>query len=416
MNQKLFSKDFILVVIGQIISLFGNAALRFAMPLYLLNETGSSAVFGTVTACAIIPAILLSPVGGIVADRVNKRNVMVILDFFTAALILAFCVLMGGVNLVVLLTVTLMILYGIAGAYQPSVQASIPVLVGSDHMMEANSIVNMISSFSALLGPVLGGIVYSAYGLKPVLLVCIACFVISAVMEIFIHIPFEKQASEGSVWHTARSDFGQSIRFICKDMPVIGKAVLAVCGINLFLSSMINVGLPYLVTEVIDLDAAQANQLYGFAEGILAAGGLAGGVCAGVFAKKLSVRKAGMLIVTAAVCQFPIAVSLAVFSSGMVTYVILTAGCFVVMTCCTVYTILMMTFYQTVTPPHLLGKVVAVIITVAMCAQPLGNAMYGVLFELCKGFEYAVVLFAGVVSLGIAVVLRNIFKGVLLSL
>ncbi len=416
MNQKLFSKDFILVVIGQIISLFGNAALRFAMPLYLLNETGSSAVFGTVTACAIIPAILLSPVGGIVADRVNKRNVMVILDFFTAALILAFCVLMGGVNLVVLLTVTLMILYGIAGAYQPSVQASIPVLVGSDHMMEANSIVNMISSFSALLGPVLGGIVYSAYGLKPVLLVCIACFVISAVMEIFIHIPFEKQASEGSVWQTARSDFGQSIRFICKDMPVIGKAVLAVCGINLFLSSMINVGLPYLVTEVIDLDAAQANQLYGFAEGILAAGGLAGGVCAGVFAKKLSVRKAGMLIVTAAVCQFPIAVSLAVFSSGMVTYVILTAGCFVVMTCCTVYTILMMTFYQTVTPPHLLGKVVAVIITVAMCAQPLGNAMYGVLFELCKGFEYAVVLFAGVVSLGIAVVLRNIFKGVLSSL
>lgn len=416
MNQKLFSKDFILVVIGQIISLFGNAALRFAMPLYLLNETGSSAVFGTVTACAVIPAILLSPVGGMVADRVNKRNVMVILDFFTAALILAFCVLMGGVNLVVLLTVTLMILYGIAGAYQPSVQASIPVLVGSDRMMEANSIVNMISSFSALLGPVLGGIVYSAYGLKPVLLVCIACFVISAVMEIFIHIPFEKQASEGSVWQTVRSDFGQSIRFISKDMPVIGKAVLAVCGINLFLSSMINVGLPYLVTEVIDLDAASANRLYGFAEGILAAGGIAGGVCAGVFAKKLSVRKAGMLIVIAAVCQFPIAVSLAVFSSGMVTYVILTAGCFVVMTCCTVYTILMMTFYQTVTPPHLLGKVVAVIITVAMCAQPLGNAMYGVLFELCKGFEYAVVLFAGVVSLGIAVVLRNIFKGVLSSL
>ena len=185
MKQKLFSKDFILVVIGQIISLFGNATLRFALPLYLLNETGSSAVYGTVTACAIIPAILLSPVGGIVADRVNKRNVMVILDFFTAALILAFSVLMGGVNLVVLLTVTLMILYGIAGAYQPSVQASIPVLVGSDRMMEANSIVNMISSFSALLGPVLGGIVYSAYGLKPVLLVCIACFVISAVMEIF---------------------------------------------------------------------------------------------------------------------------------------------------------------------------------------------------------------------------------------
>lgn len=410
MKQKLFSKDFTMVVIGQIISLFGNAALRFALPLYLLNQTGSSALYGTVTACAIIPAVLLSPVGGMVADRVNKRNVMVMLDFFTAALILGFCLLMDGVNLVVLLTVTLMALYGIAGAYQPSVQAAIPALVGAERRMEANSIVNMISSFAALLGPILGGIVYSAYGLKAVLVVCIVCFVISAVMEIFIHIPFEKQASEGSVWQTVRSDFGQSVRFISKDMPVIGKNVLAVCGINLFLSSMINVALPYLVTEVIDLDAMQANRLYGYAEGILAAGGLAGGVCAGVFAKKFSVKKAGMLIVISAGCQFPIAVSLAVFSSGIVTYAILTAGCFIVMTCCTVFTIQMMTFYQAVTPPHLLGKVIAVIITVAMCAQPLGNAMYGVLFELCKGFEYVVILLAGVVSLGIAVGMRRIFK------
>lgn len=122
MNQKLFSRDFTLVVIGQIISLFGNAALRFALPLYLLNWTGSSALYGTVMACAFIPAILLSPVGGMIADRVNKRNVMVILDFFTAALILAFGLLMDGVNLVALLTVTLMILFGIAGAYQPSVR------------------------------------------------------------------------------------------------------------------------------------------------------------------------------------------------------------------------------------------------------------------------------------------------------
>ena len=71
----------------------------------------------------------------------------------------------------------------------------------------------------------------------------------------------------------------------------------------------------------------------------------------------------------------------------------------------------MMTFFQTVTPSHLLGKVIAVIMTMSMCAQPLGNAMYGVLFEFCKGFEYAVVLFAGVVSLGIAMGMRGIFRG-----
>lgn len=242
--NKLFSKDFTLVVIGQIISLFGNAGVRFALPLYLLNETGSSAIYGTVTACAFIPTILLAPVGGIVADRVNKRNIMVVLDFFTAAVIIIFSLLMGNLNLVVLMAVTLMILYGIAGAYQPAVQASIPALVSPAHIMEANSIINAISSFASLLGPVLGGILYSAYGIVPVLWGCTVCFFLSAVMELFIKIPFSRPESGGSVWEIVKEDFGQSIRFIRKEKPAIGKGLLVVCGINLFLSAMIIVGLP----------------------------------------------------------------------------------------------------------------------------------------------------------------------------
>ncbi len=410
MNEKLFSKDFTLVVIGQIISLFGNATIRFALPLYLLNLTGSSALYGTVTACAFIPAILLSPIGGIVADRVNKRNIMVILDFFTAAVILAFSLLMNEVNLILLLTVTLMLLYGIAGAYQPSVQASIPALTNQDNFMAANSIINTISSFASLTGPVLGGVLYSAYGLKPVLQVCMVCFLMSAIMEIFIQIPFQKQASEGGILKTARTDIAESILFIRKEKPVIGKAVLVICGINLFLSAMIIVALPYLVTEVLNLEASQANRLYGFAQGALAAGGLAGGIGAGIFANKLAIHKSGALLIVCAVCAFPIGISLIVFSSAMLKYAVITLCCFVIMVCSTLFGVQCMSFIQTETPPNLIGKVIAVILTVSMCAQPLGNALYGVLFEVCRGFEYAVVLFSGAASLMIAVHARKIFK------
>lgn len=410
MNQKLFSKDFTLVVIGQIISLFGNAAIRFALPLYLLNLTGSSALYGTVTACAFIPAILLSPIGGIVADRANKRNIMVILDFFAAAVILAFSLLINEVNFILLLTVTLMLLYGIAGAYQPSVQASIPALVNQDNFMAANSIINTISSFASLTGPVLGGVLYSAYGLEPVLWVCIVCFIVSATMEIFIKIPFQKQDSDGNILKTARTDFTESIHFIRKGKPVIGKAVLVICGINLFLSAMIIVALPYLVTEVLNLEASQANRLYGFAEGALAAGGLAGGIGAGIFANKLAIHKSGNLVIACAVCVFPISAALILFSSGMINYIVITVCCFVIMVFSTIFTVQMLSFVQTETPQNLIGKVIAVSLTVSMCAQPLGNTLYGVLFEICKGFEYAVVLFSGVVSLMIAISTRNIFK------
>lgn len=410
MNQKLFSKDFTLVVIGQVISLFGNAAIRFALPLYLLNLTGSSALYGTVTACAFIPAILLSPIGGIVADRVNKRNIMVALDFFTAAVVFTFSLLMHGGNLILLLAVTMMLLYGIAGAYQPSVQASIPALVNQNNFMTANAMINTISSFASLVGPVIGGVLYSVYGLESLLWVCILCFVLSAVMEIFIHIPYQKQNKEGSIRKMVMSDFAESIRFIRKEKPVIGKALLVVCGINLFLASMIIVAVPYLITEVLGLETAQANRLYGFAEGALAAGGLAGGICAGVFADKLAIRKAGNLIVACAVCVFPMGVALLLFSSGIINYIVITVCCFIIMVFSTIFTVQMMSFTQAQTPENLIGKVIAVILTVSMCAQPLGNAFYGFLFEVCKGFEFAVVLFAGVVSLFIALFTKSIFK------
>lgn len=410
MNQALFSKDFTFVVIGQIISLFGNAAIRFALPLYLLNLTGSSALYGTVTACAFIPAVLLSPIGGILADRINKRNIMVILDFFTATVILTFSLLINEVPLILLLTITLMLLYGIAGAYQPSVQASIPALVHQDRFITANSIINTISSFASLIGPVLGGVLYSIYGLEPVLWVCMICFILSAVMEIFIKIPFQKQVSDGGIWRTAKADFLESLRFIRKEKPVIGKVLLVICGINLFLSAMIIVALPYLITEVLNLETTQANRLYGFAEGALAAGGLAGGIFAGIFANRLVIQKSGNLVIACAAWVFPIGVSLILFSSGMINYIIITICCFLIMVFSTTFTVQMMSFVQAETPQNLIGKVIAVILTVSMCAQPLGNTLYGVLFEFCKGFEFAVVLFAGVVSLMLAVCTRNVFQ------
>lgn len=410
MKQKLFSRDFTLVVIGQIISLFGNAAIRFALPLYLLNQTGSPALYGTVTACAFIPAVLISPVGGIAADRVNKRNVMVILDFFTAAVILAFSLLMDGPSLVLLLTVTLMLLYGIAGAYQPSVQASIPALVSQENLVAGNSVINIISSFASLLGPVLGGLLYSTYGLEPVLWVCMVCFFLSAVMEIFIHIPFVKQETSESIWKTAKSDLADGIRFILREKPIIGKGTLVVCGLTLFSSSMIIVGTPYLITEVLGFDEALANRLYGFTQGALAAGGIAGGIAAGVLGNRLDIRKIGTVLAAFTLCLFPIGASLLLSPSGMVTYVIITVCCFACMVCSTIINVQMMAFVQEETPNTLIGKVISIIITAGTCSQPLGSAIYGLLFEVCGGFEYAVVLFSAVVSLLIAVGTRNIFK------
>lgn len=216
MNEKKtkFGKDFPLIVIGQIVSLFGNGILRFALPLYLLRETGSSALFGIVTACSLLPMIVLSLLGGVLADNVNKRNIMVGLDFFTAAVITAFYIFKGTMPTVPLFTITLMLLYGISGTYQPAVQASIPALVPKERILSASAIVNQIGALANFMGPIIGGMLYGVWGIKSILQVSIMCFLLSAVMELFLVIPFQKQAEKRSIGETVKNDLKESLHFL----------------------------------------------------------------------------------------------------------------------------------------------------------------------------------------------------------
>lgn len=255
-KKKLFTKDFTLVIIGQIISLFGNAVLRFALPLYLLRETNSSSLFGAVTACSFIPMVIFSLFGGVIADMVNKRNIMVTLDFCTAALIIIFGILLGKLPLVPLMTAVLMILYGISGAYQPSVQASIPLLTDGENLMKGNAAINMVSTLSSLLGPVIGGVLYGSFGIKPVLFVSVICFAVSAIMEIFIHIPYIKHAENISVFKAVSGDLRESFAFVKNEKPVFISVVVLLALFNLVLSAAMVVGIPVMVVQFLGMSDA----------------------------------------------------------------------------------------------------------------------------------------------------------------
>lgn len=383
-----------MVVIGQIISLFGNAVLRFALPLYLLNQTGSAALFGVVSACAFLPMIVLNPIGGIFADRVNKRNIMVILDFSTAALVLLLVMLLGRVNLVGLLLGVLILLYGIQGAYQPSVQASIPILLAPEQIMQGNAVINMVSSLSGLLGPIIGGALFAMYGIMPILYVSILCFLISAIMEIFIQIPHEKRSSEGNIFQIGMKDMKESLHYMTKEQPIIMILSLAVAVINLLISALIIIGLPVIVTQLLDFDAQTANRLYGYAEGIMAAGSLCGGMAAGILANRIRLRRAYFILFYDALTLIPMGLALLLPMSAMCSYLIIMVSCFIMMMLATLFSVQLTSCLQMLVPGSLIGKVISCAMCIGMCATPLGQAIYGALFEVMG--EKVFLLFFGV--------------------
>ena len=403
-RAPLFRRDFTLVVVGQIVSLFGNAILRFALPLYLLRQTGSPALFGAVGAVAFIPAVLCAPIGGVVADRAGKRDIMVALDFSTAGLVLAFALLLGRAPLVPLMVACLMLLYGIAGAYQPAAQASIPLLA-PERLTSANAVINMVSTLSGLLGPVIGGVLFGAFGIRPILWVSIGCFALSAVMELFIRIPRRPQAAAvGSVPATIRRDLGESWRFIRRERPVFLSVMLVLALFNLVLSAALIVGIPVAVVQVLGM----SDSRLGLTQGAMGLGGLLGGILTALLGERLSLRRGHAVLLAAGLTAAGMAAALLPGTGPALGWWGVTAMSFAIMVLSTMLVVVLSAAVQRQTPPELLGKVMAFIMALANCASPLGQAVYGALFESCPA--WAVLLGASGAAALTALYSRRVFR------
>ena len=405
MSQKLFNRDFTLVAIGQLISLFGNAILRFALALYVLDATGSAAVFGTVTAIAVIPTILLSPFGGILSDRVNRRNIMVSLDFATAALALGLGLLLSEENAVALITVTLLLLSVIQACYTPSVNSSVPLLQAEGNLVKANAVVSQVSMLANLIGPVLGGVLYGFFGAMPIILVSGVCFFLSAVLELFIHIPFRPLDAKTGILQIVKDDLRESIRFMTREQPDILRITLMIAVYSLFVVSTITVGLPYMVRTVLGL----SSQLYGAAEGLMAAAGIAGGIASGFLADRLKTSRLYWLLVLSGAALVPVGAAFLLDCGPMTCYIVITICIMAMQLLIALFSIFMLSLAQSRTPSHLLGKMTAYIMTLTMCAQPVGQALYGVLFDRFAGSLYLPLIATALIAAAIGLASRGLF-------
>lgn len=410
--MKLFNKDFILVLIGQIISLFGNSILRFALPLYMLNITKSASLFGIVSACSFIPMIFATPIGGLIADRINKRNIMVFLDFLTASITCISMVLMGKVNLVILILICLILLYSIQGIYQPTVQASIPFLVPSNDIIQANASINLVASLANLIGPVIGGILFGFWGIIPILYISGLCFFAAAIMEMFINIPSVKKYKDTKFLCSILTDMKDSFTFMIHHRPEILKMSFIISIFNLILSACAMIGLPIVITQNLGLSLETANRLYGYVEGAMGAGSLIGGILAGVLAKNIKIRYANLLIIICSLTFLPIAVALSSSLPVITTYVIITASSFFMMMLASFLSIQLMSCLQILTPNELLGKVISCAMCIVMCATPLGQAIYGIAFQHFSKIPQIIFLIAMIFTIIIGLGTTRIFRDV----
>lgn len=415
------NKNFMIIVIGQIISLFGNAIQRFSMSLYLLEFTGSTATFANILAISTIPYILFAPIAGMLSDNVNRKKIMVYLDLFCSILIggYAFIVFSGNDHKLIVAAVMFMlsICYTL---YGPAVTASIPQVVDEEKLTSANGIISQVGSVVNFLGPILAGILYGIVGLKLIVIINAISFFASAVMEMFLDIPdVIKTVDEEEAFNVSSLDKKDlnlvtdisdmeiaptveitrnkpknkvlSVRFIkdsfidmYKTFKYLSKKKKVVLGIiasyalcNIFLVPVLTILAPYFINIFLGLP----SQIYGIVEGIFVLGMIIGGFWISIKPKMFSMKKvhytyfpmiAGVLLMSSLG---------AVKANNYVLAILFGISGMAIMMSLSLSNVLTLTFIQKEVPLEMLGKVSAFSTAIATISVAPGQLLYGQVIE-----------------------------------
>ena len=405
-KEKLFTRNFTLLILGQVSSLTGNYTLKFALSMYVLEQTGSASIFAGMLSAALLPTVLLSPFGGILADRANRKHIMVALDALSGLSVLAAGLLLPLGRELWVIGALLVLLSVLAAFESPTVQACVPQMVSPQNLVQGNAVVSQVSAVTSLVTPFLGSLFYTAFGIGPVFAAAVVCFWLTALLECMIRLEYQKHPRTAGIGAIVREDLAVSAHFLRREQPDILKLLLLAALAGMFVSGTAVVGFPYLVRTVLGLSATY----YGAAESAMGAAAILGSLCAGLLGKKLRVRDLSAIFLSFGLSLFPIGLSFLLPVGRMARYgVLLFFFCVCQLGVC-IFSTYAITLIQQRTPKQLMGKVMSCVFTLSMCAQPVGQLVYGALFDCFSDSVYWVLIPTGMLICLIAVASRVFFK------
>ncbi|AFA50002.1 MFS transporter [Acetobacterium woodii] len=409
-ENQLFNKNFIIIGIGQFISMFGNSMQRFAFSLYILDLTGSAALFALIISIAIIPTIILAPIGGAIADRASKKRIMILLDFCCAAIIGVFSIFIyGNPHQILGIGVLIFVLSTINSIYEPTVRASIPSVIAKEHYTAGNSMVSQISALTMLLGPISAGFLYGFYGLQTILIINMLSFLISAIMELFLTIPFEKTKMESSPLVTYLNDIKATLKFLYYERPLVLSFLFICAGINLFMTPLYTVGVPYVEKITMGI----SNELYGISEAILGVGMIFGALLSPLIARHNPFEKIhrlfllmGIGILGMGFCLTPWLMDNS--PTPLTAYGFFTFFGFILMFFVANINIQALTFIQLQVPQNQMGKTMALTTALSTVFMPVGQILFGQLYDHLNSELIVIYILVTGLTFGIAKIIHHL--------
>jgi len=374
-NTPKSMKTFLLIWVGQLISIIGSGLTGFGLSVWIFEQTGEATPFALNALFFNLPRVLLAPIAGSIADRYNRRRIMILADTGAAVITLGVAGLLFSGNLEVWHIYLSTGLSSALGSFQqPAYTASVTMLVPKKDLARAGGIQQMGFAVQSIMVPVLAGILYAVIGLTGVIIIDFVTFFFAIGALALVHIPqpklttqVEGEGEKPSMWRDAA--FGWNY---LRERPGLFGLLWYYAAVNFFLS------LSGVLTGPLILSFGESTDL-GIVQMAGGAAMLIGGIAMSAWGGPKK-RRIWAVIATIALS------SLGYFLVGLKPSTTLIAvGQFVILFFIPISAALSQAVWATKVAPDIQGRVFAIRAMIAWSIMPISNLVAGPLADRVTG-------------------------------
>lgn len=383
-ERKCINSNFLLFLLGRIVSDTGTSIQMMIMPLYIIDIGGTANTVGVFSFLSLLPALLVYPFAGVIGDRLNRKRIMVVTDFISAVVLLGLGWLsyLGTMKLSLLLTVQVIISL-MNGLFEPATRGMLPQLVDKEQLTRHNSTVASARSASVLVGPLIGAALYANFRITIVFFANAVSFLLSGISEMGIgYIHIKQKATDGI--KGIMNDLSEGIKFVLQN-NLIRKLSCFLLVSYFVIQPIFSVMLPLFFKRSLSYTDVQ----YGYLQTIIILGSLIGSIMIGLLYRKEKrmtkllvigsiILLCGMLLFTALI--FPI--SVLTLGNDTIIYFILLATVLGIFSAGNMFiSVPVQTFIQQATPNEYMSRVFSLVSMISRGGIPLGALVYGMILE-----------------------------------
>lgn len=257
---------------AQIVSSAGDAIYQIALLWLVLDITGSSTITGLVAMAAFLPAMLFGLYAGVIADKYNRKLIMILSDLSQALTVIVIPILLYfDYDNILLIGFFAFIRASFSTFFPPALNALVPMITSKDRLVKVNSVLATSGQLAYLIGPLAAGLILSVVSIPYLFVIDSVSFLIAILILLFIVLPPKTKLPDkqfGSV-----KELFSGIQYAAKHKPLGTLFILTIIN-NFFIMGPAFVGMLILVKDTLGGTASQ----YAFVQSGLALGMLIGSV------------------------------------------------------------------------------------------------------------------------------------------